>query len=118
MGSLTVRNIEDDIKTGLRLRAAKKGVSMESEVREILRDAIRPQRKPALTPKEREAKIQRILALGRPPSDRRRHLCTDRHHCCGARRRAFRTLARRGARFVDLHGNGARTVDRGPPQGG
>lgn len=67
MGSLTVRNIEDEIKAGLRLRAAKKGVSMESEVREILRDAIRPQRKQALTHEEREAKIQRILALGRPP---------------------------------------------------
>ena len=68
MASVTVRNIEDEVKAGLRLRAARKGVSMERELREILREAsgVRPQ-KPLLTPEEREAKIQRVLALGRKP---------------------------------------------------
>lgn len=41
MGSLTVRGIDEAVKDGLRLRAARNGVSMEAEVREILADAVR-----------------------------------------------------------------------------
>ena len=37
MASLTIRNLEDDLKRRLRLRAAAHGRSMEEEVREILR---------------------------------------------------------------------------------
>lgn len=40
MGSLTIRNIDDGLKRGLRLRAAGNGRSMEEEVREILRMAM------------------------------------------------------------------------------
>jgi hypothetical protein len=36
MGSLTVRNIGDDVKKRLRMRAARHGRSMEEEVRHIL----------------------------------------------------------------------------------
>lgn len=38
MSTITVRNLDDDIKQALRERAAKRGVSMEQEVRAILRD--------------------------------------------------------------------------------
>lgn len=41
MATLTIRNIEDDIKGTLRLNAAKHGWSMEEEVRKILRQACR-----------------------------------------------------------------------------
>lgn len=37
MASITIRNLEDDIKQRLRVRAAEHGRSMEEEAREILR---------------------------------------------------------------------------------
>lgn len=40
MTSITVRNIEDDLKRRLRIRAAGHGHSMEEEARRILRDAL------------------------------------------------------------------------------
>ena len=40
MASLSVRKIEDDVYERLRIRAAKRGVSMEEEVRQILRRAV------------------------------------------------------------------------------
>ena len=36
MGSITIRNLDDDLKARLRLRAARHGLSMEQEVRNIL----------------------------------------------------------------------------------
>ncbi len=39
MAQLVVRNLEDEVKTQLRERAARHGRSMEQEVREILREA-------------------------------------------------------------------------------
>jgi len=45
MASLTIRNLDDEIKQGLRYRAAANGVSMEQEVRTILRDAIQSPKK-------------------------------------------------------------------------
>jgi len=39
MGSLTVRNIDDDVKQRLRVRAAEHGRSMEEEIRHILASA-------------------------------------------------------------------------------
>ena len=41
MGQLIVRNLEDEVKTRLRRRAARRGRSMEEEVRDILRDAVK-----------------------------------------------------------------------------
>ena len=43
MGSITVRNVEDSIKTSLRLRAARHGWSMEQEVRHILQQTLAPE---------------------------------------------------------------------------
>lgn len=40
MSSITVRNIEDEVKQRLRVRAAEHGRSMEEEVRVILRSAL------------------------------------------------------------------------------
>ena len=40
MASITTRNLDDDVKIGLRKRAAGNGRSMEQEVRLILRDAV------------------------------------------------------------------------------
>jgi plasmid stability protein len=40
MASITIRNIEDDVKERLRVRAAVNGHSMEEEARAILRRAV------------------------------------------------------------------------------
>jgi antitoxin FitA len=42
MASITVRQLDEDIKSRLRVRAAHHGRSMEEEVREILRSALIP----------------------------------------------------------------------------
>jgi plasmid stability protein len=43
MSTLTVRNLDDDLKTRLRVRAAHNGRSMEAEAREILRASLTTQ---------------------------------------------------------------------------
>ena len=40
MASITIRNLDDNVKTRLRVRAADNGRSMEEEARLILRDAV------------------------------------------------------------------------------
>ena len=40
MASITIRNLDDDVKTRLRVRAAEHSRSMEEEARIILRDAV------------------------------------------------------------------------------
>lgn len=40
MASITIRNLEDDIKQRLRVRAAEHGRSMEEEARDILRRVV------------------------------------------------------------------------------
>ena len=40
MAQVIVRNIENEVKTGLKQRAAMHGWSMEEEVRQILRSAV------------------------------------------------------------------------------
>ena len=40
MASITIRNLDDDLKRRLRVRAAEHGRSMEAEAREILRQAV------------------------------------------------------------------------------
>jgi plasmid stability protein len=40
MASITIRNLEDELKRRLRLRAAEHGRSMEEEAREIIRRAV------------------------------------------------------------------------------
>ena len=40
MAGITIRNLDDDVKARLRVRAADNGRSMEEEARLILRDAV------------------------------------------------------------------------------
>ena len=40
MASITIRKLDDEVKTRLRVRAAENGRSMEEEARVILRDAV------------------------------------------------------------------------------
>lgn len=47
MSTITVRNVDDSIKQALRVKAARKGVSLEEEVRSILRrEATASERQP------------------------------------------------------------------------
>lgn len=47
MAQFTVRNLEDDVKARLKLRASRHGSSMEEEVRQILRNAVKDETAPA-----------------------------------------------------------------------
>lgn len=49
MASITVRNLDEDLKRRLRIRAARNGNSMEQEAREILKVALS---QPPLTGKD------------------------------------------------------------------
>lgn len=40
MATMTIRNIDEALKSRLRIRAAMRGKSMEEEARDILRDAL------------------------------------------------------------------------------
>ncbi|MEJ7137278.1 FitA-like ribbon-helix-helix domain-containing protein [Amphibiibacter pelophylacis] len=53
MPSITVRNLDESIKTGLRLRAAQNGWSMEQEVRSILQQALSASAEPEVSFAER-----------------------------------------------------------------
>ena len=46
MASITIRNLDDDVKRRLRVRAAEHGRSMEAEAREIIRQAVGQPRAP------------------------------------------------------------------------
>lgn len=46
MGMVTVRNLDEQVKARLRERAARRGHSMEAEIREILADAVRDEAEP------------------------------------------------------------------------
>ena len=46
MAQLLIRRLDDDVKERLRRRALRHGQSMEAEVRDILRDALKPEGPP------------------------------------------------------------------------
>jgi plasmid stability protein len=46
MAQFTVRNLEEDVKVRLKRRAARHGASMEEEVRQILRNAVKDENQP------------------------------------------------------------------------
>lgn len=61
MASITIRNLEDDLKRRLRIRAAEHGRSMEEEAREILRQVVSK----GAPPRNLAAAIRtRVAALG------------------------------------------------------
>lgn len=45
MAILTVRNVPDEVHRALRVRAARRGRSTEAEVRDILANAVKPERR-------------------------------------------------------------------------
>lgn len=62
MGTLTIRNLDDPLKTRLRLRAAARNRSMEEEARQILRAALQ---EPLAPTQDLATRIRaRFLALG------------------------------------------------------
>ena len=61
MASITIRNLEDDLKRRLRVRAAEHGRSMEEEAREILRQVVAE----SAPPRDLAAAIRsRVAAFG------------------------------------------------------
>ncbi|WP_294644397.1 hypothetical protein [uncultured Aureimonas sp.] len=68
MASLTIRNIDDDLKRKLQVRAARNGRSMEQDLRLALQDLVAEERKPRLR-SEAEARViyEQLRALGQPP---------------------------------------------------
>ena len=61
LASITIRNLDDEVKTRLRVRAAEHHRSMEEEVRQILRAAVG---NPAVPANLGEAIHHRFAALG------------------------------------------------------
>ena len=57
MGQVIVRNLEDSVIETHRRRAKGRGVSLEQELRDVLRDAARPSRQ------ERLRRAQQIAAI-------------------------------------------------------
>ena len=62
MASITIRNLDDDVKARLRIFAARQGRSMEDAAREILRTALANRRPPPLNLVE--AMRRRFAAVG------------------------------------------------------
>lgn len=58
MATLTIRNLPDEVRDRLRLRAAQKGRSMEAEARAVLTEAIGAQ--PRASKEEYRARVARI----------------------------------------------------------
>jgi plasmid stability protein len=66
MANLNIRNVPERVRLGLRLRAARKGHSMEAEARSILAEAVRGETGKRFDP----AALQNFIAAlfsGRPP---------------------------------------------------
>lgn len=66
MAQVIVRNLDDSVKRKLQRRAAKHGRSMEEEVREILRDAVKDEGTPRKGLGTRIAERFRGLELDEP----------------------------------------------------
>ena len=60
MATMTIRNLDDELKARLRVRAAQHGKSMEEEARTILRDALKSE------PMSDKELVQRIREMVEP----------------------------------------------------
>jgi plasmid stability protein len=65
MSTITIRNLDDSVKQVLRERAAARGVSMEQEVRDSLREVAIPKTRLENGTWRLKASREEILALGR-----------------------------------------------------
>ena len=70
MASITIRNLEDDVKRRLRLRAAGHGRSMEEEVREILKQVVAEAAPPRNLAAAIRARVARIGGVDLEPPAR------------------------------------------------
>ncbi len=70
MASITIRNLDDDLKRRLRVRAAENCRSMEEEVREILRQALGPRSAPGNLGKSVHARFAAIGGVNCAPVHR------------------------------------------------
>ena len=66
MATLTIRDLDEDLRAQLRVRAAEHGRSMEAEVRAILRESLA---KPAPAMRLGRRIHQRFATLGEPELD-------------------------------------------------
>jgi plasmid stability protein len=71
MAQLIVRNVETTVKDRLRRRAQRHGRSMEEEVREILRNAVSGDERPAIPLGTRIARRFKQHGLGHPIAELR-----------------------------------------------
>lgn len=70
MASITIRNLDDDVKRRLRVRAAEHGRSMEEEVRDILRQVVGQPRAPRNLGKTIHARFAAVGGIDLPPIKR------------------------------------------------
>ena len=61
MGAITIRNLDDDVISGIKRRAAEHGVSMEEEVRQLLANLYSDERQRA----SREWAVRQLERLKR-----------------------------------------------------
>ncbi len=76
MAQVIVRNIEAEVKTGLKQRAARHGWSMEEEVRQILRSAVSHAEEPQLKLGSRIAERFADVGLSEPLPELRHQAIT------------------------------------------
>lgn len=66
MASLSIRNVPESIRRGLRIRAARRGRSMEAEARQILADAVRGETGKPFDPSSLQDFVSSLFP-GKPP---------------------------------------------------
>ena len=76
MATLTIRNLPDPVRDRLRLRAAKRGRSMEAEAREVLAQAVAPD-SASTTAAEVAARMRRAQAIVQARIDPSRSLVDE-----------------------------------------
>jgi len=106
MATLTIRNLSDKVRDRLRIRAAKRGLSMEAEVRNILAQAADTigDRKAALS----VAELQQWIAANRkkPRSDKNDSMTLIRDR----RRETILEVIHAGEEPADVFGDNYRRV--------
>ena len=79
MADIVLRNLDDDLKEQLRLRAARHRRSMNAELREIVREALSRPRRPAQADLRKLAADIRALNAGRKQTPSEDLLRESRH---------------------------------------
>jgi plasmid stability protein len=67
MATLTIRNLPDDVRDRLRVRAARNGRSMEAEAREALKQLYKPERADPAAISKRMRAAQELVRQFVPP---------------------------------------------------